>query len=233
MPEDKPLILIVEDDNDLARFNVRLLARLGYAAHIVYTLAEARAFIDHNRPDLYVLDIGLPDGSGLTLCEELKLKSDAPILFLTGKTETPDKIAGLGAGGDYYLTKPYDKEEFIAVVQSLMRRANQTREKIAGASVIEKGSLVLKLDERKAFVDGRDAELTMREFGVLLLLVQHDEEELSGETIYSNVWGAPMNNDSNALRLVISRVKKKLDEENASDFAILTRYGGGYSFVKL
>ena len=231
MVENKQIVLIIEDDADMARLNARLLIRRGYDVRIANTASEARALINEISPDLFVLDIGLPDGNGLDLCKEFREKSDAPLLFLTGRTGADDKISGLDSGGDYYLTKPYDTEEFIAIVRSLLRRANQTREKIAEATVITKGSLTLKLDERKAFVGGRDAQLSTKEFSVLLLLVQNEDKELKYEYLYEAVWGVPMLSDSSALRQQISRMKRKLDEENAADFSILNEQGKGYTFT--
>ena len=227
---EKPLILIVEDDEDLAKLNARLLMRQGYSALIAYCAADAREIVKDNEPDLFILDIALPDGDGLTLCNEFREDSDAPVLFLTGKSSLNDKVSGLDAGGDYYLTKPHDNKEFIAVVQSLLRRVERTKEMIAEASVITKGPLTLKLNEKKVYVDGQDAELTAKEYSVLQLLVENEGSELTYEELYKAVWEAPMNGDSSALRKQISRVKKKLGEENTDDFAILNEHGKGYTF---
>ena len=231
--ERNPLILIVEDDEEIARFNARMLKRRGYDALIAHNAAEARTFARcHERtPDLFVLDIELPDGDGLSLCNELRRDNDAPVLFLTGRKKLQDKVAGLETGGDYYLTKPYVMEEFIAVVQSLLRRAEQTRIKIAEATVITRGSLTLQLPQNRALINGRDTELTPKEFAVLLFLAQNEGKKLTAEAIYEHVWGTEMNSDPNAIRLHISRLKKKLDEENSNDFSILTEYGGGYTFT--
>ena len=229
----KPTVLLVEDDKDLARLNARLLKRQGYDVVVAYTAAEARAAVCDIPLDLFVLDIGLPDGNGLELCREFRDSSDAPLLFLTGRSGADDKISGLDSGGDYYLTKPYDKDEFIAIVRSLLRRAKQTQDKIAEATVICKGSLTLRLDERKAIVNDRDARLSQKEFSVLLMLVQSEGGELAYEHIYESVWGTSMHNDSSALRQLISRMKKKLDEENAVDFSILNEHGVGYTFTTL
>lgn len=231
MNEQKPLILIVEDDEDLARLNTRLLTRYGYDTLVARTAAEARALFSENIPDLFVLDVGLPDGDGFTLCEEFRRMTDAPIIFLTGKTEINDKVAGLGRGGDYYLTKPYIKDEFLAVVKNLLRKVEQVQKKIDEASVITRKSLTLKLYENKAYVDDRDAELTPKEFGVLLILVQNEDKEVTSEQLYKSVWGTTMNNDANAVRLHISRLKKKLGEEDTDDFTIFTEYGRGYTFT--
>ena len=233
MNEQTPVILIVEDDTDMAQFNARLLKRQGYETIVVNSAAGAREVLRENSPDLFVLDIELPDGDGISLCEEIRRNTDAPVMFLTGRTETTDKVAGLDTGGDYFLTKPYDRNELIAVVQSLLRRNEQAKKKLTETSVISRGALVLKTTESKAYVSGRDAGLTVKEFAVLLMLVQNEDKELSGEAIYKSVWGTTMNNDANAIRLTISRLKKKLDEENTDEFAILTKYGGGYTFTRM
>ena len=225
-----PVILTVEDDKVLSQLNARLLKRQGYDVLSAYTAAEARELAADSDPDLLILDVMLPDGDGLSLCSEFRATTDAPILFLTGRTEVSDKINGLHTGGDYYLTKPYDKEEFLAVVETLLRRASQNREKLEGVAVITKGSISLKVNERKALVDGVDAALTAKEFAILHLLVQNEGKELSYESIYETVWGAPMYGDLVALRKQVSRLKKKLDENNARDFAIFNDHGKGYTF---
>ena len=228
---DNPLILIVEDDADMALLNARLLKRQGYTVLVASTAAEARALFHANEADLCVLDIGLPDGDGYMLCKEFKRKSDVPMLFLTGRSETKDKIEGLNTGVDYYLTKPYERDEFVAVVNNLLRRSEFTRKKIGELTVLTKGSLTLKLDERKAYVNEQDAGLTQKEFAVLLILVQNENKEISSEEIYKSVWGYEMNNDPHPVRLHISRLKKKLSEDNAKDFSIFTEYGKGYTFI--
>lgn len=230
MNDIKPLILIVEDDEDMALLNTRLLSRHGYETLVAFTAKQARLLAANHTPDLFVLDIELPDGNGMALCREFRANSDAPVMFLSGKSESSDKITGLGLGGDYYLTKPYDRDEFVAVVQSLLRRAEQTKKKIDEVTVITKGSLTLKLSEGKAYVNDRDAELTQKEYALLLLLVQNDDKEVSSEQLYKSVWGMPMNNDANAVRLHISRLKKKIGSDESPDFTIFTEYGKGYTF---
>ena len=232
MDEWKPLVLLVEDDADMAQLNTRLLKRHGYDVVSALTAAQARSLVAGSAPDLFILDIGLPDGDGLSLCEEFRRFSDAPVMFLTGKTETTDKITGLKTGGDYYLTKPYDRTEFIAVVESLLRRVERTRALLSESSEIKKGALTLKLDERKAYVNGRDAGLSPKEFTLLQILIQNEDKEMKYEQLFEAVWGTPMNNDSNALRQRISRIKKKLDEGAASDFSIMNEHGKGYIFTR-
>jgi len=233
MNDYKPIIIIVEDDEVMAEFNARLLTRQGYETLVAYTAAGARELFHTVDPDLFMLDIELPDGDGITLCKEIREKMDTPVLFLTGHSETEDKVAGLSTGGDYFLTKPFDRNELVAVVQSLLRRTEQTKKKLTETSILTRGSLTLRIAESRALINDRDAELTSKEFAVLYMLVQNEDNEISSETIYQNVWGTTMNNDANSIRLTISRLKKKLGEDSTDDFSILTKYGGGYMFTRL
>jgi DNA-binding response OmpR family regulator len=221
----------VEDDEEMARLNGRLLTRKGYEVLLAFNAAEARACVREHKPDLFVLDVMLPDGDGFALCEEFRLESDAPMLFLTGKKEPEDEMAGLTAGGDYYMRKPYERELLLTAIQSLLRRAEQTRQKIAEVTEITRGTLTLQIPQGKALVDGRDAELTPKEFAILLMLMQNENKELSDGAIYKSVWGMDMHGDNGALRRHISLLKKKLGEETADDFSIVSFYGGGYAFT--
>ena len=233
MPDNRPLICIIEDDRDMAAFIARLMSRQQFQHRVAHTAAEARVLFRETAPDLVVLDIDLPDGSGLDLCGELRQASNAPVLFLTGKTDVKDKVAGLGAGGDYYLTKPYDSNELLAVVKCLLGRIERTKEIINGAAAIRKGSLTLKLDEKKAYVNAKDTGLSPREFSLLLLLVQNEGAIMTYELLYESIWLMPMHGDTGALRKNLSRIKKKLDEENATDFTIYNEQGKGYIFTRV
>jgi len=231
MDTEKPLILIVEDDKETAKLNKRMLSRRGYDALTAHNAAEAREVVRGKTPDLFVLDILLPDGDGLALCKEFRQQSDAPVIFLTGQKTIQDKIAGLGGGGDYYLTKPYSIDEFLAVVERLLNRTQQERKKVTEATVIRRGPITLQIQQRAAIVREQDAGLTSKEFAVLHLLMQNEDVEMSSETIFRHIWQSPMNNDSGALRVQIARLKKKLDEENTDDFSIIYRKGKGYTFT--
>ncbi|MCL1808641.1 MAG: response regulator transcription factor [Clostridiales bacterium] len=237
MSERKHLILIVEDDADTAQLSARMLRRRGYGVLLACTAAEARAFIHKDAFDLIVLDVGLPDCDGFALCKEIRQGSDTPILFLTGRKTTKDKVAGMDTGGDYYLTKPYSAEEFTAVIKRLLQKAQQERDKVdkaaREAAVITLGPLTLMLPENTALVNGCNAKLTPKEFAVLLLLVKNQGRELSSKAIYENVWGTAMNSDKNAIRMHVSRLKKKLGADNSDSFSILTGYGGGYTFTTM
>lgn len=235
MTERKSLILMVEDDEDTARLNARILRRKNYEVLIAFDCGQARAMARNNTPDLYILDVELPDGDGFALCDEIRQSSDAPVLFLTGRKTPEDKVAGISKGGDYYLTKPYNMEEFTAVTSRLLQRLEENRSKlhqaVREASEITRGPLTLMIPYGRALVNGRDADLSPKEFAVLLMLVQNEGKELSGEEIYTSIWGATMNSDKNAIRTHLSRLRKKLDEENTDGFSIVNLYGGRYVFT--
>ena len=120
MDMTKPTILIVEDEPEVLRINARMLKRRGYDVITAGTAEESYRLLSSVTPDMLILDIMLPDGSGYDICEKFRRTSDNPVMFLTGKNEISDKVEGLGRGGDYYLTKPYSFDELIAVVERLL-----------------------------------------------------------------------------------------------------------------
>jgi len=122
-------------------------------------------------------------------------------------------------------------DEFIAVAETLLRNSGQAKKKVTEATTITKGSLTLNLPQNKAYVGGSDVGLTQKEFAVLLMLVQNEGKEITDKRLYESIWNAPMNNDSNAIRIHVSRLKKKLNTDNKEDFDIVALYGGGFVFT--
>ena len=232
MNEEKPAILVVEDEKDVLRINARMLARRGYIVYTAENCRQAYEQLEHLVPDLLILDIMLPDGSGYDICEKFRNRSDHPVIFLTGKSETYDKIEGLGRGGDYYLTKPYDPDELMAVANRLIKRHLQTKQKHnESLTSIVKGSLALDIPKFKASVNGVDAGLTSKEFALLLLLVQNEDKEVSHQELYESVWGAPSGEDTRTVRFHIKNLRKKINAMNAEDYDVVSIYGKGYMFT--
>ena len=129
MNENKSLILMVEDEEQVLNTNCRMLRRRGYDVRTAQTAAEACHQLEEQLPDLMILDIMLPDGNGLDICRLFREKTMNPVLFLTGKSDIRDRVEGLQQGGDYYLTKPYNFDEFLAVIQMLLERQKRMEEK--------------------------------------------------------------------------------------------------------
>ena len=151
MNEKKSLILMVEDEEQVLNTNCRMLRRRGYDVRTAQTAAEAYHQLEEQLPDLLILDIMLPDGNGLDICRRFREKTMNPVLFLTGKSDIRDRVEGLQQGGDYYLTKPYNFDEFLAVIQMLLERQKRMEEKIKekfqSSRQITIGSLRLDLSD--------------------------------------------------------------------------------------
>lgn len=216
-------ILLVEDNEQIMQGNERMLKRRGYEVITALTLAEARSAIQAQMPDLCVLDIMLPDGSGLDFMAELRKYSQTPILLLTGLTTPEDIVRGLTAGGDDYLPKPYDFGVLLARVEALLRRAQQVPE------CIHKGRLRLDVTADVATLDGADLLLSQKEFSLLLILVQNEERYISAEYLYEKVWKQAMTGNSNTLKTTINRLREKI---KSSDYRIAWSRGEGYCFER-
>ena len=233
MKEEKPIILVVEDETDVLRINARMLTRRGYTVYTAENCRQAYEKLTEPTPDLLILDIMLPDGSGYDICERFRSTSDHPVIFLTGKGETCDKVEGLGHGGDYYLTKPYDPDELLAVADMLIKRHLQTKKKREQLTRIVKGSLVLDIPKFKATVNGVDAGLTAKEFALLLELLRNENKDVSPQELYEKVWGVTAGGDTRTVRFHIKNLRKKINADNSNDYDIVSVYGKGYMFTTI
>lgn len=231
MSEWKPIILMVEDEVEVLAVNQRMLNRRGYQVIAAANVEQALVILSERIPDLLILDIMLPDGSGYDICNQFRKRSDKPVLFLTGKKETRDKIEGLHSGGDYYLTKPYNFDEFIAVIERLLDRERQLKEKQTNSTMLKRGELVLNIIKARAALRGKDIGLTKKEFVILLTLIQNEGNELSSDELYEAAWGVAANNDIRVIRTHISNLRMKIDADNSNDYDIVSSYGKGYSFL--
>jgi DNA-binding response OmpR family regulator len=222
---NSPLILIVEDNQNLNDINRRALELQGYTVLTAFTLAQARAHLKTAEPDVILLDITLPDGDGMDFAAQLNENSavTGQIVFLTAKASDEDRYRGLGVGDDY-ITKPFAPADMIARVEAaVLRRQRHSRQR----KLWQKGSLKLDFLSGQAFLNGTDLLLTQKEFAVLWLLAQNARATLAAQSIYESVWKAPMNEDNQSLRIVISRLRKKL----GSGFSISNEYNNGYCFA--
>lgn len=206
----KKNILLVEDDPNILRTNRRILEREGFTVLCASTLQEARAKLTQHTPDVLVLDIRLPDGSGLSFCEEIRPTTFAPVLFLTALDEKSEIIEGLVAGGNDYITKPYDVDELLARVKAQLRLAQINRLAAEQSKTIKRGPLILDTVAMRAYLKGEDMLLSGREFSVLLYLVKNEGKTLSAEQLYEGAWNQSMAGNASALWKCISRLKGKL-----------------------
>ena len=216
-------VLLVEDNKEIMSVNMRLFKMENYEATAALTLADARSSLKKSRPDVIVLDIMLPDGSGIDFMRELRSSENdgIPILLLTGLAAKEDILQGLRSGGDDYLTKPYDFEILLERVEALLRRAARMPE------IITKNGFSLDVTAAVALFDGKDLLLTQKEFALLLLFVRHEGKAMSAEYLYERVWNKPMNNDAAAVQFQISNLRKKID---ASGYTVAAKRNDGYVF---
>lgn len=215
------LILLVEDNKKVQNFNRRMLERAGFAVEQAMTLADATAFLARQAPAAMILDIGMPDGSGLDFLRELRETSKIPVLLLTGYGEAKDIVKGFQEGCDDYLTKPYTFDVLRVRLERLLQNAEQVPEEIS------KGAFVLTLTSMIARLNGEDMLLTQKEFTMLLLFLQNEGKTMSAEYIYEKVWGQNMADDVRAVRYQVFNLRKKIE---GSGYAIPSVRGGGYRF---
>ncbi len=219
-------ILLVEDDRHINNINRQLLAAKGYQAFCAYTAYDCLKILEQTAIDLIVLDINLPDLNGLNLCNIIKQKYQIPVLFLTALSENNDIIKGFEAGGDDYVTKPYDFEILLARIKARLRIVPDNQPPSQAATICL-GKLSLEGINSTAYYDQQDLLLTKREFLFLWLMIEKAGQIVSREELYQKIWGCPAIENYNTLRVLVSRVKSKLAYVN-SDLQIITKRQKGY-----
>src|SRR5919204_6461638 len=179
-------ILVVDDDAPIRRMLDRTLSAEGYSVDAVADGGAALAAVERSAPDLVVLDVAMPGLDGLAVCRRLRAKGLAlPVLLLTARDDVPDRVAGLDAGADDYLVKPFAADELLARVRALLRRGREPDELLAH------GDLVFDVGERTAARGGRDLGLSAREADLLELLLVNRRRVVSREVALERIWGGP------------------------------------------
>lgn len=227
-------ILIVEDDRAITQSLLRLLARDGYYAHAEGTGEDAAAHLrDNPAYDLVLLDVALPGMDGFSCCRALRQNGwRGPVLMLTGRSHGIDKISGLHAGADDYITKPFDPNELLARVQAHLRRSREYAVPTDEAISLPLGEgRVLDLRSRDAMIDGQPAHLTDREYEVLLLLARRRGTALDKLWLFQQVWGNAPEDGIKALAVYIRRLRRKIEADEDNPLCILTVRGFGYKLA--
>jgi two-component system response regulator QseB len=220
-------VLIVDDDEDLAGLAQAHLRRAGLTVDLAGDVEAARAACAGVAYDAMVLDLGLPDGDGLALLADFrKAKRQFPILILSGRGRADQRVAGLKAGADDYLAKPFDAEEMVARVQALLRRPAAI-----ASSALGEGNLAVDVEAQVARVDGKDLKLTRRELGVLGALVRRPGHVVSRAQLEDALYGFGEEIASNAIEVYVSALRKRLKEAGA-DCVIETQRGLGYKLTR-
>lgn len=218
-------VLIAEDDRSVRQSLQRALRFEGYDISLAVDGAEALESIKDDRPDALILDVMMPYVDGLSVCRRVRSKGDdLPILMLTAKHEVSDRVAGLDAGADDYLVKPFALEELLARLRALLRRT--APEDLGGPLVF--ADLTLDPETRRVERAGRDIELTKTEFDLLELLMLNSGIVLTREIIYERIWGYDFGTSSNSLDVYIGYLRRKTESDGESRL-IHTVRGVGYA----
>jgi two-component system response regulator MprA len=225
--DDTTRLLVVDDDRAIRDSLQRLLSLEGHQVGTVADGAQALEFVRSHPVDLIVLDLMMPAVDGLTVCRVLRAEGDrTPVLMLTARTETSDRVAGLDAGADDYLPKPFDPQELLARVRALLRRARP--EQPTGPPVLQVADLRLDPAARRAWRADRELELSKTEFDLLELLMLNAGIVLGRTRIYEEIWDYDFGPDSKNLAVYISYLRRKVDHD-ATTKLIHTVRGVGYT----
>jgi two-component system, OmpR family, response regulator MprA len=215
-------VLVVEDDQEIADVLRRTLRGEGHEVRSAADGAEALHVAAEFAPDLVVLDLGLPKLDGVEVCRRLRAESDVPILILTARTETGDRVEGLDSGADDYLVKPFERQELLARLRALLRRRPPR-----GSASLTVGDLRLNPDTREVYRDERAIELTNREFELLEYLMRNERLVISRERLLEEVWGYDPMAMTNTIDVFISNLRRKL-EQGDEPRLLHTKRGAGY-----
>jgi two-component system response regulator RegX3 len=223
-------ILLVEDEESITTPLAEALERDGFHAEIAHTVADALERGRSLRPDLVLLDLMLPDGSGLDVCRELRASSNVPIIILSARGEEADRVVGLELGADDYVVKPFSAREVIARIRAVLRRT-QAPAGAAADGPIEIGTVRLDPARRTVTLDGEPVELARKEFDLLALLMREAGTVVSRERIIEEVWETSWFGSTKTLDVHVSALRKKLADDPSSSRYLHTVRGVGFRFA--
>jgi two-component system, OmpR family, response regulator RegX3 len=226
-------ILMVEDEESITVPLSEALAREGFDTEVAGTVAEALEAAGRVSPDLVLLDVMLPDGSGYDVCRELRRESRVPIIMLTARGEETDRVVGLELGADDYIVKPFSAREVAARIRAVLRRAGEPAAPARGAGRPEALQIAdLRLDpaRRSATLDGEELDLTRKEFELLELLMREAGSVITRERLLDEVWDVNWFGSTKTLDVHVSGLRRKLGDDPASPRYLHTVRGVGFRF---
>jgi len=229
MSRVEPLILVVEDERDIRRVVCQALDSEQYQVAEASTLAQAATQASNQKPELVILDLGLPDGDGVAFVRTLRAWSSAPVLIVTARNQERDKISALDAGADDYLVKPFSIGELLARVRALLRRARPASE--TESPVFGFGDVKVDLVARVVQRAGIDVHLTQIEYQLLCVLIANAGRVLTHRFLLRDVWGTAYGDNIHYLRIYVGNLRRKLEDDPAQPKHFLTETGVGYRFV--
>jgi DNA-binding response OmpR family regulator len=222
-------VLVVEDEKSLSESIVKYLANSGSICHCAYTYKEAVEKLNESIYDCIIVDIGLPDGSGIDLIKHIKRKKlESGLIIISAKNSLEDKIEGLDTGADDFLAKPFHLSELNARINALIRR-----KKFAGKNILEYNEIAINIENKEVLVNGKKINLTKKEFELLVYFISNADKIITKDAIAYNLWknNADLAVSSEIIYTHLKNLRKKLVESGAPDY-VEAIYGVGYKFGK-
>ena len=230
---NKAQILVVEDDNAVAKLMAATMESQDYQYRIASTGASAIMEALSYKPEVMILDLGLPDTDGIEVIKKIRVWSNMPIIVVSARSEDTDKVATLDAGADDYLTKPFSVDELLARLRVALRRVRHDRQRLSEeSSVYENGGLRIDYAAGCVYLDGSEIHLTPIEFKLLVLLANNTGKVLTHNYILREVWGNPAASDMRSLRVYMATLRKKLEKNTSEPKYIQTHIGVGYRMLR-
>ena len=230
---NKAQILVVEDDNAVAKLMAATMESQDYQYRIASTGASAIMEALSYKPEVMILDLGLPDTDGIEVIKKIRAWSNMPIIVVSARSEDTDKVAALDAGADDYLTKPFSVDELLARLRVALRRVRHDRQRLSEeSSVYENGGLRIDYAAGCVYLDGSEIHLTPIEYKLLVLLAKNTGKVLTHNYILREVWGNPTASDMQSLRVYMATLRKKLEKNTSEPKYIQTHIGIGYRMLR-
>lgn len=219
-------VLVVEDDREIRGLLLSVLTVEGFEVRSAVSLSEAQALLLHDRPDLVILDLGLPDGDGSALLQSVRGTRAAPVVVVSARHDEAQKIALLDAGADDYLVKPFSVGELLARMRVALRHRGTLL--TPATTHYDVGRLSVDLERRAVKVDGEPVHLTPTEFSLLARLVRNAGQVVTHRQLLADVWGAEFTSHTHYLRIYMANLRAKLEAEPTEPRHLLTEPGVGY-----
>lgn len=229
MSDPAPIVILIEDEPAIRRFVRMSLESEGCQVFEADSVQRGLIEAGTRKPDMVVLDLGLPDGDGVDFIRDLRTWSDIPVIVLSARTSEADKVEALDAGADDYLGKPFGAAELLARVRAQLRR----RARVPGSSqsICEFGKIRVDFGRRVVEREGQPLHLTPIEYRLLAYLIHNADSVLTHRQVLKNVWGPSHAEDSHYVRVYMAHLRKKIEDDASQPKHILTEAGVGYRFV--
>lgn len=228
MNNNKYKILVIEDENNIKNFLTALLEASNFQAISAESCSGGLLMFNSHRPDLVILDLGLPDRDGTEFIRTVRKESSVPVIVLSARTDEKDKVEALDLGANDYVTKPFGSAELVARIRSALRNARHTNDSGHAAEKFILDKLMIDYDSRRVFLDGSEIRLTQTEYNIVALLSEHCGKVLTYSAIISAIWGYNDYGSKKKLQVNMANIRKKLGSKPGDNKYIINELGVGY-----